>query len=143
MKRPKLVVLEGDRDVDSDLAVSVLNKYRVTPEDVRVLQKGYLTPEEEVYFEQRYGSPVELMGGFWGSLTKVLKKVPVVGTAISVGEGIADVVRGSKGGDGGASQEELLRLQLQEQQRKNEQIQKYLMIGIPAAALFVILLSRK
>lgn len=137
---PMLVTLEGD-EVDRELFVNAINQYRVSPADVRLLQKGFLTPEEENYFDNKYGT-AELLGGFWGSLTKIAKGIPLVGTAISVGEGIADVVRG-KGKDSGSSDADLLRLQLEEQRKKNEQTQKILMYGLPAAALIVFALMRK
>jgi hypothetical protein len=140
---PQLISMEGENNV-----LDVIRGLNLDATDRMILSKGYVTPSEELYLDAKHPNRPEMMGGFWGSLTKLAKKIPVVGTAISAGEGIADLVRGSKksSGDSSADQQAaLLQQQLllqQDQAAKNKQM---LMIagGVGLLMMMMMMMQRK
>lgn len=132
---PQLISIEGEERNIIDMIMNL----NLDNEDRAILSKGYVTPQEEIYLDMKHPDRPEMMGGFWGSLTKLAKKVPVVGGIISVGEGIADVVRGSK--KSGSSEVDILRQQLALQQQQAEKNKKIMMIAIPAGVGLILVIT--
>jgi len=129
--------MEGDSNV-----LDVVKNLNLDTTDRMILSKGYVTPAEEIYLDEKHPNRPEMMGGFWGSLTKLAKKIPVVGSAISVGEGIADAVRGKKSSGTSAADQQaaLLQQQLALQQEQSAKNKQMLMIAGGAGLLIMMMM---